>query len=112
MQGWLVYVDFLLTCLYRTITEYIFSRGVEENRGSVTAFTAGAYTTTSLVMVDRVKREGACTPLPPSPGWADFTIMMECMPESGNCHSVYSVVDRVKGRAPPTFHQAGLILPL
>jgi hypothetical protein len=24
---------------------------------------------------------------PTSPGWADFTIMMECMPESGHCHS-------------------------
>ncbi len=27
----------------------------------------------------------------PSPGWADFTIMMECTPESGHCHSVYPV---------------------
>jgi hypothetical protein len=24
----------------------------------------------------------------PSPGWANFSIMMECTPESGNCHSV------------------------
>jgi len=23
-------------------------------------------------------------------GWVDFTLMMECMPESGHCHSVYS----------------------
>jgi len=28
---------------------------------------------------------------PPSPGWADFTIMMECTPESGHCQFVYSV---------------------
>ncbi len=26
-----------------------------------------------------------CTP---SPGWANFNIMMECTPDSGNCHSV------------------------
>jgi hypothetical protein len=34
-------------------------------------------------MVDRVKSQR-------SPGWADFTIMMECTgtPESGHCHSV------------------------
>jgi hypothetical protein len=31
-----------------------------------------------------------CTP---SPGWANFSIMMECTPDSGNCHSacVYSL---------------------
>ncbi len=27
----------------------------------------------------------------PSPGWADFTIMMECTPESGHCLSVNPV---------------------
>ncbi len=26
----------------------------------------------------------------PSPGFADFTIMMKCTIESGRCHSVYS----------------------
>ncbi len=26
-----------------------------------------------------------------SPAWANFSIMMECTPESGRCHSVYSV---------------------
>jgi hypothetical protein len=26
-----------------------------------------------------------------SPGWADFTIMMECTSKSNHCHSVYSV---------------------
>jgi hypothetical protein len=25
---------------------------------------------------------------PPPPAWANFSIMMECMPESGGCHSV------------------------
>jgi hypothetical protein len=24
----------------------------------------------------------------PSPGWANFSITMECTPESGHCHSV------------------------
>ncbi len=28
---------------------------------------------------------------PPSPAWANFTLMMECMPESSRCYSVYSV---------------------
>jgi hypothetical protein len=28
---------------------------------------------------------------PPPPAWTDFSIMMECTPESGRCHSVYSV---------------------
>jgi hypothetical protein len=43
-------------------------------------------TATLLVMVDRVKGGGRAPP--PSPGWADFTIMMECTPESSHCHSV------------------------
>ncbi len=29
---------------------------------------------------------------PPSPAWANFTLMMECTPESECCYSVYSVV--------------------
>ena len=30
---------------------------------------------------------------PPKPGWADFSIMLECTPESGHCESsVYSVL--------------------
>jgi hypothetical protein len=29
---------------------------------------------------------------PPSPAWANFTLMMECTPESSRCYSVYSVV--------------------
>jgi hypothetical protein len=41
-------------------------------------------------MVDREKGGGraAVHPPPPSLGWADFTLMMECTPESGHCHSV------------------------
>ncbi len=39
------------------------------------------------------ERGRACT-LQPRPGWHDFTIMVECTPESGNCHSVstYSMI--------------------
>ncbi len=40
---------------------------------SVSALSAGAYTTTLLVMVNRVKGGGRAPS--PSPGWADFTIM-------------------------------------
>ncbi len=29
---------------------------------------------------------------PPAPAWANFTLMMECMPESSRYYSVYSVV--------------------
>ncbi len=29
---------------------------------------------------------------PPSPAWANFTLMIECKPESSRCNSVYSVV--------------------
>jgi hypothetical protein len=39
------------------------------------ALSAGVYTTTLLVMVDRVKGRA---PLALA-GWVDFTIMMECM---------------------------------
>jgi hypothetical protein len=47
-------------------------------------------------MVDRVKgKEGPRMPSS-SPGWADFTIMMECMPEKGHCHSVYFVLPIIK----------------
>ncbi len=40
-------------------------------------------------MVDR--RKGGGRAPPPSAAWADFSIMLECTPESGRCHSVYSV---------------------
>jgi hypothetical protein len=59
--------------------------------GSTSSLSAGAYTTTLLLMEDRVKGGGRAPP--PSPGWTIFfTIMMECTPDSGHCHSVYSVV--------------------
>jgi hypothetical protein len=54
--------------------------------GGVSALSAGVYTTTKLVMVDRVK--GGGREPTPSPGWAEFTIMMECTPESGHCQSI------------------------
>jgi hypothetical protein len=38
------------------------------------------------VIKNRVKVGGMHRP--PLPGWADFTIMMECQPESVHCHSV------------------------
>ncbi len=38
-------------------------------------------------MVDRVTGGGRAPP-PPPPGWADFSIMSECAPESGHCQSV------------------------
>jgi hypothetical protein len=47
---------------------------------SVSALSAGEYTTTLLVMVDRVKGGG----MHPLPGWDEFTIMLECTPENGH----------------------------
>jgi hypothetical protein len=47
---------------------------------------AGAYTTTWYMMVDLVRGAGRAD------AWANFSIMMECSPESGYRHSVYSVV--------------------
>ncbi len=55
------------------------------------AFLPKEYSTTLLVMVDRVKGEWRAPA--PSPGWADFTIMMECTPDSGHCHSGFPEVD-------------------
>ncbi len=43
----------------------------------------------SHVIKKRVKGDGRAPP--PSPGWANFSIMMECTPESGRCHSVYTL---------------------
>ncbi len=37
------------------------------------------------------ERGWAWTP-PPSPVWTNFTLMIECTPESSRCYSVYSVV--------------------
>ncbi len=33
----------------------------------------------------------------PSPAWADFTLLMKCTPESGHCHSVFSVMFTTAG---------------
>jgi hypothetical protein len=34
---------------------------------------------------------------PPSAAWANYSLMMEFMPESGHCHSVYFVDDTAVG---------------
>jgi hypothetical protein len=62
----------------------------------VSAHSAGAYTATLLVMVNGMKGGGR---VPPSPAWANFTLMMECTPESSRCFSVYSVT---RTDPPPT----------
>jgi hypothetical protein len=72
-------------------TEYIL--GQSGNRGRVSALSAGAYITTLFVIVDIVKGGGRAPPS--SPVWANYSIMMECSPESGCCHSVYSVVQNL-----------------
>ncbi len=61
----------------------------EMGGGGVSALSARAYTPTLYMMVDIVKGGGRSPPL--SPAFADFTLMMERTPESGHCHSVYSV---------------------
>jgi hypothetical protein len=48
------------------------------------------YTATLLVRVNVVKGGGRAPPTLTSQ--ANFTLMMECTPESGRYHSVYSVV--------------------
>ncbi len=57
------------------------------NSGNIPALSYWAYTTTLLVMVEG---GGGVYPTT-SPGWADFTIMMECTQVSGHCHSMYSI---------------------
>ncbi len=52
--------------------------------GGVPALSAGAYTSI-LLMVNRVKGGGAHHP--PSPSWAEFTILIECTPESSHWQS-------------------------
>jgi hypothetical protein len=56
----------------------------------VSAHSAGAHTATLLVMVNVMKGDGRAPP--PSLAWANFTLMMECTPESNRSYSVYSVV--------------------
>ena len=50
---------------------------------------SGVYTATLLVMVNVMKGGGRP---PPSPAWANFTLMMECTSESSRYYSVYSIV--------------------
>jgi hypothetical protein len=60
----------------------------------VSALSAGVYTTTLYMLVRYSERGWACTPHPEAR--ADLTLMMECTPESGHCHSVYSVVFHIR----------------
>ncbi len=88
-------------------TEYvhIFTRDETGLVCTVYAYSAGAYTATLLVMVNVMKGVGVHPP--PSPAQANFTLMMECTPESSRCYSVYSVfspihpwiVSAIDGRA-------------
>ena len=63
----------------------------------MSAHSAGTYTATLLVMVNVVKGGGRAPP--PSPAWANFTLMIECTPESSRCYSVYSVGDTLLAKA-------------
>ena len=56
----------------------------------MSAHSAGAYTATLLVRVN-VMGGGGRAP-PPSLARTDFTLIIECTPESSGCNSVYSVV--------------------
>ena len=52
------------------------------------------------------ERGWACTP-PPSPAWANFTLMIECTPESSRCYSVYSVSLPIEAARPHVDSSAG-----
>jgi hypothetical protein len=58
---------------------------------SISSLSAGAYTATLDVTVTTLK--GGATPILTR---ADFSIMMKCMPEIGNCHSVYTLWLRIQ----------------
>jgi hypothetical protein len=62
-------------------------KGRGEIGGVYLPLSAGAYTTTLLLMIDRMKGGG---PPHPAPVWAEFTIMMKCTStsESGHCQSI------------------------
>jgi hypothetical protein len=63
-----------------TVFSYTEEKRVwKRNSRSVTALSAGEYTTTWLVMVDRVKGGGRALPT---------LIMMDCTLESGHCQSI------------------------
>ncbi len=71
----------MLILLAATTNTY---RGREEIGGMYLPSSAGAYTTTLLVMVDIHSERGAGVHQAGgglSSGWADFSIMMECTPE-------------------------------
>ncbi len=62
----------------------------------MSAHSAGENTATLLVMVTVMKGGGRAPP--PLPARANFTLMIECTPESSGYYSVYSVVlPRTKG---------------
>jgi hypothetical protein len=91
-------------CYHKSLpTEY---RDEIDNRGSVSALSAGAYTKTSYVMVNIVKRHGQLDMHPPPASLGKFfhhdgmyarkrplplCVYSVCTPESGRCHSVYSM---------------------
>ncbi len=66
-------------------TEYIFLLEMKQGHA--------VYTATLLVMVNVIKGGGRAVhpPPSPSPAWANFTLMMECTPESSRCYSGNSV---------------------
>jgi hypothetical protein len=70
-------------CVAEPQSKYI---GAERNRGCVSALSDGAYTTTWLLMVSRVKEGGRAYPT--FTRLVYFTIILECTPESGHFHSV------------------------
>jgi hypothetical protein len=80
---------------FRTFRSY-GANSTYRGRGEIggAALLAGAHTTTLLVMVDTVKGWGRAISYTFTRGCVDLTIMMECTPESGHCHSVYCVVWR------------------
>ncbi len=43
----------------------------------------------------KCKEKGVGVHPPPSSAWSNFTLMMECTPESSRCYSVYSVAETV-----------------
>ncbi len=72
----------------------------------MSAHSAGAYTATLLVMVKVMKGVGVHPP--PSPAWANFTLMIECKPESSRCYSVYSVMEPTSPQATNIPRKEGL----
>ncbi len=61
-------------------------------------------------MVDRVKGDGRAVHPPPSPAWADFTIMMECTPESDHDLSVCTLWGQRSDRMSPQLSEVSDIV--